>query len=102
MITPFLMETHMILETKRLILRKLNKDDFFDLAEILKDKETMYAYEHGFSDEEVKNWLDDQLYRYENDGFGLMGVILKEEGKFIGQCGLTMQDYKGESTSNIR
>lgn len=51
----------MILETKRLILRKLNKDDFFNLAEILKDKETMYAYEHGFSDEEVKNWLDNQL-----------------------------------------
>ena len=54
------------------------------MAEILKDKETMYAYEHGFSDGEVKNWLDNQLYRYENDGFGLMEVILKEESKFIG------------------
>lgn len=31
-----------------------------------------------------------------------MVAKINEEGKFIGQCGLTMQDYKGESTSNIR
>ena len=71
------------------------------MAEILKGKKTIQTYEHGFSDEEVRNWLDNQLYRYENDGFGLMGVILKEEGKFIGQCGLTMQDYKGEKVPKI-
>lgn len=52
----------------------------------------MYAYEHAFTDEEVQAWLDKQLRRYREDGFGLWAVILKENGDFIGQCGLTIQD----------
>ena len=51
----------------------------------------MYAYEHAFSDEEVEEWFKNQLNRYENYGFGLWAVILKESNEFIGQCGLTMQ-----------
>lgn len=34
----------MILQTPRLELRKLTVDDYHDLAEILQDPETMYAY----------------------------------------------------------
>ena len=55
----------------------------------------MTAYEHAFSDEEVQAWLDRQLLRYREDGFGLWAVILKETGEFIGQCGLTMQEFDG-------
>ena len=39
----------MILETERLILRELTKDDYDELCIILQDEEIMYAYEHGFS-----------------------------------------------------
>ena len=79
-------------ETKRLILRKMTPSDREDLCRILQDEEVMYAYEGAFSDEEVEAWLDRQLKRYEEDGFGLWAVILKENGEMIGQCGLTMQD----------
>lgn len=82
----------MILETERLYLRKMTKDDFASLCRILQDREVMYAYEHAFSDEEVHAWLDNQLRRYREDGFGLWAVILKENGDFIGQCGLTIQN----------
>lgn len=82
----------MILETERLYLRKMTKDDFAPLCRILQDREVMYAYEHAFSDEEVHAWLDNQLRRYREDGFGLWAVILKENGDFIGQCGLTIQN----------
>ena len=83
-----------ILETERLILRELEKDnekDYNGLCSILQDKETMYAYEHAFSDEEVSQWFNKQINRYETYGFGLWACILKENNEFIGQCGLTMQ-----------
>lgn len=81
-----------ILETQRLSLREMTKDDFPALCKILQDAEVMYAYEHAFSDEEVVAWLDKNLTRYEKDGFGLWAVVLKETGEMIGQCGLTLQN----------
>lgn len=51
----------------------------------------MYAYEHAFSDSEVQKGIDTQLKSYEDDGFGVLSVILKENGELIGQCGLSMQ-----------
>ena len=59
-----------ILTTSRLILRRLTQNDYPALCKILQDAEVMYAYEHAFSDEEVQEWLDRQLSRYEKYGFG--------------------------------
>ena len=79
----------------------MGQGDFADLCEILQDKETMYAYEHAFSDEEAREWLLRQLDRYKNDGFGLWAVILKSSGEFVGQCGITWQDIDGETVPEI-
>ena len=84
-----------ILETRRLTLREMAQADYKDLAEILQDEQCMYAYEHAFSDEEVQTWLDKQLARYREDGFGLWAVLDKESGRFVGQVGLTIQDVDG-------
>lgn len=81
----------MFIETERLILREMVQSDFENLCKILKDDEVMYAYEGAFSDEEVQQWLDKQISRYQNDSIGLYAVILKESGEMIGQCGLTIQ-----------
>lgn len=91
----------MILETKRLILREMNNSDLSSLCIILQDKEVMYAYEHAFSDEEAKNWLDNQIKRYKEYGFGLWSVILKSSGEMIGQCGLTMQNIPEKQVLEI-
>ncbi len=91
----------MILETERLYLRKLNQNDFGSLCKILQDKEVMYAYEHAFSDEEVLEWLNRQLERYNQYGFGLWAVCLKENDALIGQCGLTMQPCMGREVLEI-
>lgn len=80
-----------ILETDRLILRELSLLDKENLSQILQDKDVMYAYEHAFSDGEVDIWLNNQLRRYKEDGFGLWAVVLKDTDEFIGQCGLTVQ-----------
>ena len=62
---------------------------------LVQDAEAMYAYEGAFSDAEVRAWLDRQIARYRDDGIGLWAVELKETGEFIGQCGLTWQDFDG-------
>lgn len=85
----------LILETDRLILRKMTQDDYTSLCSILQDADVMYAYAHAFSASEVQDWLDRQLRRYQDDGVGLWAVILKETGELIGQCGLTFQDCNG-------
>jgi len=91
----------MILETERLALRRLKDTDFDALATILRDPQVMYAYEHGFTAEEVQQWLDRQLERYAKYGFGLWAVIEKSSGEFIGQCGITMQDWNGREVPEI-
>ena len=91
----------MILETERLYLREMNQSDFASLCRILKDDETMYAYEGAFSDDEVMAWLDRQIARYQKWGFGLWAVILKDTNEMIGQCGLTMQNWKDDEVLEI-
>lgn len=81
-----------VLTTDRLTLRRLEAADKPALAKILGDAETMYAYEHGFSDAEIDEWTERQLRRYEEYGFGLYAVCLSGTGELIGQCGITMQD----------
>ena len=91
----------MVLETRRLYLRRLEESDFAALCRTLQDEQAMYAYEGAFSDEEVQDWLDRQLLRYQAHDFGLWAVILKETGELIGQCGLTMQPWNGKQVLEI-
>lgn len=91
----------MIIETERLILRKMDNGDYSALCKILQDEDVMYAYEHAFSDDEVDEWLKKQLVRYETDGIGLWVVVLKENGEVIGQCGLTKQLWWGENIVEV-
>ena len=94
-------KTKMILETKRLYLREMNPSDFNSLCRILQDEKAMYAYEGAFSDQEVQEWLDRQIYRYQKWNFGLWAAVLKETDKMIGQCGLTMQQWKDQEVLEI-
>ncbi|MEG0340515.1 MAG: GNAT family N-acetyltransferase, partial [Oscillospiraceae bacterium] len=79
----------------------MQQSDYKDSCKALQDNDVMYAYEGAFSDDEAQSWLDRQLHRYQEDGFGLYAVILKENGEMIGQCGLTTQDYNNEKVVEI-
>lgn len=81
-----------IYETKRLYAREMNMQDMPALKKILQDKTVMYAYEHAFSDDETLEWMNRQLNRYKEFGYGLWAVVLKDSDEMIGQCGLSMQD----------
>ncbi len=91
----------MVLETERLVLRRFMEPDGAAWSKVLADPQVMYAYEHGFSPEEVRQWMDRQQERYEKNGFGLWAVIEKESGELIGDCGITMQDWDGREVPEI-
>lgn len=91
----------MILETQRLILREMTQVDLPALRRILQDEETMVAYNGAFDEAETQAWLDRQLARYAQYGFGLWAVALKQTGEMIGQCGLTMQPWHGDEVLEV-
>lgn len=90
-----------ILETGHLMLREMEQSDYVALCRMLQDRKVMYAYEHAFSDEEAHQWLDRQLQRYREFGYGLWAVVLKEENRMIGQCGITRQDCDGKTVLEV-
>lgn len=77
-----------MIESKRMTLKKFTAQDFDALQPILGNPEVMYAWEHGFSDEEITNWINKNLKRYADDGCGYLHAVDKETGKTVGAIGL--------------
>lgn len=85
-----------ILGTERLVLRELEERDLDPLAAMLGDPETMRYYDHPFSREEARDWLDRNRARYAAYGFGLYAIEERRTGAFLGDCGLAVQIVEGE------
>lgn len=85
----------MVLETKRLVLREMNKDDYEALYAVLADSDIMQHYPYTFDEKRVKEWIERNMNRYKENGFGLWAVCLKDTGEMIGDCGLTLQNIEG-------
>lgn len=90
-----------IQETERLAIRKLTHDDFETLIAIMSKQEVMYAWEHGFSEDDVRFWIERQLTRYTKDGIGYFALILKENRKLIGLVGLMKTTMDGNEVVEI-
>ena len=90
-----------IMETGRLILRELDMADLDPLYAILSDPETMRHYPKPFDRDRVRGWIQWNLDNYRMYGFGLWAVIRKEDGAFIGDCGITLQDIDGAMLPEI-
>ncbi len=91
-----------LMETQRLIIREMMQPDLDALCKIMCDEEVMRTtYESAFTVDEVQGWLNRHLKRYEDYGFGLWAVVLKETNEMIGQCGLTIQEWNGKEILEI-
>ncbi len=84
-----------ILETERLILRRLNIDDAEFIFELLNEP----AFIRNIGDRGVRNADDAELYilsgpvaSYGKHGFGLFAVEWKDTGEAVGICGLLKRD----------
>lgn len=76
-----------LLETERLWLRPLTLQDHAALKAVLGDPDTMSFYPAPFDDDKVTWWIERNLAHYEELGHGLWGIVLKEDGSLIGDCG---------------
>ena len=90
-----------MIETERLALREFMWDDCDNLYEILSDAETMQHYPQPFNKEKTKHWINWNLQNYQEFGVGLWAVVLKETGRFIGDCGITIQNIDNEFLPEI-
>lgn len=90
-----------ILETERLFLREMTMGDFDALYAVLSDPEIMQHYPYSFDEERVRSWIERNMKRYTDDGFGLWAVCLKDTGEMIGDCGLTLQNIDGQMLPEI-
>ena len=89
------------IETERLFLREMDSADFDALYQVLADPEIMRHYPYAFDDSRVREWIERNMNRYRENGFGLWAVCLKETGEMIGDCGLTLQNINGELLPEI-
>ena len=90
-----------VLQTERLRLRPYRQEDLDDLAAMFADPEHMRWYPSAFSREQSQAWIDRQVSRYEDDGFGLFLAELREDGSFAGTLGPTVQTVEGERRVEI-
>ena len=88
--------TAIVCETERLRLRRLSRDDAAFILELLTDPD----YVRNIADRGVRTLEDAERYiqtgpmaSYEQFGFGLYRVELKEPVVPIGTCGLLRRDY---------
>jgi len=95
------MEQNIVIVTPRLILRKITIEDYLEISKILQDIEVMYAWEHAFSDEEVRAWINENIMRYDRDGYSYWAVIKKCTSDLVGMCGLIVENAADEDYIGI-
>ena len=86
---------HLPLLTDRLRLRELREEDLEELTAILGDPAVMRYFPALKYRDDVRAWLGRHLDRYARDGAGLWAVERLEDGAFVGDCGLMVQQPGG-------
>lgn len=79
------MEIYM--ETERLILRSWKSEDRIPFAEMNGNRNVMRYFPQPLSADESNAFVDHIIAEFEETGFGLYAVEIKETGEFIGYVG---------------
>jgi len=87
------------LHGEQVILRPQLLSDTDNLYQILSNQEVMKYYPRVYSREESKSWVTRNMVSYTQYGYGLWAV--EREGSFIGQCGITNQNYNGKIVQEL-
>lgn len=94
-------QMNIVLESERLRFKRITKDDFEDVCEILKDPEVMYAWEHDFTDEDVHRWIDKRCALYSVFGYDYFLAIDKLTNEVVGQIGLLDEPINDDHFTGI-
>jgi len=84
-----------VLETERLRLRRMTIGDLDNLLLIFSDPVAMQYYPSTMNHDQAIAWIRRTEANYEAYGIGFLAVESKEDGRFLGQCGLIPQNIDG-------
>jgi RimJ/RimL family protein N-acetyltransferase len=90
-----------ILTSPRLLLREFTLADVDALHLVLGDSVTMRYYPEPFGRQQAAEWIQRNLDRYRELGFGLWAIVRRADGELIGDCGLTVQQVDGQPEEEI-
>lgn len=86
--------------TERLRFREMTDADLDDMAALLGDPEVMRFYPRPKTRDEALGWIRWNQRNYAEHGFGLW-VVETDDGRFVGDCGLTWQSVEGEQVLEV-
>ncbi|MDP8238482.1 MAG: GNAT family N-acetyltransferase [Candidatus Hatepunaea meridiana] len=91
-----------IIETERLILRKMTIEDVNDMLVIFSDPLVMKSFEGIiFNRKQMEGWVKGNLAHHEKYGYGSFSVILKTHSLLIGDLGLEVMEVDGRTEVEI-
>jgi ribosomal-protein-alanine N-acetyltransferase len=91
-------------ESERLSFRTLEQTDFDAWLEFFKDPDSLrFVVMQGIGSpvDQCNEWFKRIMERYKNNLGGMNALIDKNTNKFIGQCGLLIQEVNGASEFEI-
>ena len=91
----------LVLETERLRLRRFSREDVEAIFAIIGDDIAMQYYPKTFDRSDAVQWIERNLRRYSEHGYGLFAVTLKGSTDVIGDCGVIKQDVEGETRLEV-
>jgi RimJ/RimL family protein N-acetyltransferase len=80
-----------VIKTERLTLRQMDFHDEDNLMKIFSDPIAMRFYPSTKTREDAKKWIQWNLNNYEKHNSGLWICEYKENGDFVGMCGIVPQ-----------
>ena len=90
-----------VLETNRLVLEELSNEHFEDLYALLSNEKVHTFFPNTLDRKGSEEFLDKIRRRYEADGYSFWAVVRKEDGRFIGICGLLKQVVDGKEETEV-
>jgi RimJ/RimL family protein N-acetyltransferase len=91
----------LVLETVRLRLRRFRREDVDAVFAVIGDDVAMRYYPKTFDRRDAERWIERNVRRYGDDGYGLFAVTLKDSGEVIGDCGIIKQNVAGETAMEV-
>ncbi|HEU5401131.1 MAG TPA: GNAT family N-acetyltransferase [Terriglobales bacterium] len=81
-----------VIETERLVLRRLVPEDFDAVRRIHSDPEVMAIYGGPFTEQGTREFIQRNLDRYAKDGVSFYAMTVRGTGDLIGCGGIIMQE----------
>lgn len=94
-------DPEIVTESERLIFRQITEEDYPELCRMLQDPEVMYAWEHAFSEAEVREWIKRRQEGYRRRGYDYFLAVDRESRAVVGQIGLLDETVDGRHMTGV-